>query len=796
MATAPSTLPAQEQPRAAKPRTFVGSTMPYLAAAIFAAGVMAWYFFVYVPAKLDYFVGLRFRTLAVASAQVASKEENLFKALKGAVAAGAGKSGTVTRDVISGYFRALVPDMQFSREDKTGLSPENVPGLRLSLPAEGNTVGTTVAWEDVALAATEASIRDFDDLLLADKDGVVVWQREKATPRVDNLETLLNTETEPSRWFSFSWQIRPTRKKAQPVALPANPALSPVEVGGVPSYLFVQRVSLPKDGAVQLPTLYVGGLVSRRALERQATHIPVVWIVFVTLPVVLLFLALPFIKLASLMPKERYAFVDIAFLGLATIWAAGIGASLPFGPAGVTAQGDRRLGTAADAIEGQLALETRRVLNLARTIQDHEEVLKAGLDDCESRIEAGLAPKRCGLWNAVRGMKQQLATGVSERDLDEILGSLELDIVAWVNRDGQQVQKWTTKTVVTTLTSHRSFDHFRNLSLGHTWTLADEDQPRTLPRFTIDPLRSPTTAEMGFIFGVPATGASHHNQFFVLNVRPQSVVDPILPPGYGFAVLTQDGRVQFHSEEALSLKENVLEEVNNPGAVRTWLQSGHRVTWSSDYHGRPHRLHMRTMPAFVGCQWRIVVFREMEPVLAAQLRQQTGTLRLWSLNFLALLGVLGLIWWHSRASSRKVRDIALAPASPSRPAISALIGLTGLAAFLIAWTYRADALRGLDYLYVGFALIPLLAVGVAVVSRHWEPFIQRPIGARWSDRRGVVAVAAGRCPAGDRFCADCQPAAGRQRHGGVAGDCGQPVGDAACSRPRPREWAGLSRAGP
>jgi hypothetical protein len=51
--------------------------MPYYVAAFFAAAVMAWYFFVFVPAKLDYFVGLRLRTLAVASGQVKTQIETL-----------------------------------------------------------------------------------------------------------------------------------------------------------------------------------------------------------------------------------------------------------------------------------------------------------------------------------------------------------------------------------------------------------------------------------------------------------------------------------------------------------------------------------------------------------------------------------------------------------------------------------------------------------------------------------------------------------------------------------------------
>ena len=42
------------------------SRLPYLFAAVLALGGMAGSFFIFVPHKLDYFVGLRFRTLAVA----------------------------------------------------------------------------------------------------------------------------------------------------------------------------------------------------------------------------------------------------------------------------------------------------------------------------------------------------------------------------------------------------------------------------------------------------------------------------------------------------------------------------------------------------------------------------------------------------------------------------------------------------------------------------------------------------------------------------------------------------------
>ena len=95
----------------------------------------------------------------------------------------------------------------------------------------------------------------------------------------------------------------------------------------------------------------------------------------------------------------------------------------------------------------------------------------------------------------------------------------------------------------------------------------------------------------------------------ILNVRPQSVVDPLMPPGFGFAVMSEDGSMLFHSEEGLSLAEGFLDEVNDRDVVRAWAASGHTVTWSGDYHGRPHRLHLQAMPQFANSRWRIVTFR-------------------------------------------------------------------------------------------------------------------------------------------------------------------------------------------
>jgi cyanate permease len=65
--------------------------------------------------------------------------------------------------------------------------------------------------------------------------------------------------------------------------------------------------------------------------------------VWAALPVVLLFLGLPFIKLATLKPKERDSFADVVLMAGATVVILGIGVILMFVPASVDDLSDKRL---------------------------------------------------------------------------------------------------------------------------------------------------------------------------------------------------------------------------------------------------------------------------------------------------------------------------------------------------------------------------------------------------------------------------------------------------------------------
>jgi hypothetical protein len=693
--------------------------MPYLVAAVAASAVMAWYFFVFVPSKLDYFIGLRFRTLAVASGQMASKADNLLRSLRSLQQA----TGVHDKDR---YLSILLPELQ------TG-SREGTPGLTL----DAHVLRATAPWEDVLRSAAGLSANDFDDLILAKSDGSVLWQRERTTPRIGKLGELLNADPEPTGWFSsLSWQVHTTTLKApKDLTLPATALLKPVNLNGVPSYLFMQSVQLLPEIAPGDHEVYLGGIVSNRTLQDQAMTIPIVWIVMFALPVALLFLALPFIKLATLTPKERYGFTDVILMALAIVSLIGIGAILPFS-AGARPANDQELTSLADSIERNFATETGKILNLARSIQASEIDITHHLKNCLTTAQAGAKDHRCGLWEALSELQPKVDFH-SPADNAVTPGSLELDVVAWVDLAGDQKQKWTTKQEVTAYASHRPFQHFRDLKAQRTWKLPEESTS-----FTIEPLRTPTTAEMGFIFGLPATAQNGHaDQFLVLNVRPESVVDPVLPPHYGFAVLAEDGRVLFHSTEGLSLEENFFNEVSDPEAVRARLRSGHGTIWTGDYHGRPHRLLLRPLSTFISCPWRIVTFQELGPSLDSAINQQAAILRLGTLNLVFLATLVLAYWGFLRVRSRRLHDV-LAGFRCAGVTSLLLMALFGAGVISFFATYRANMSRHLDGLYLVFAALPVLTVmALRVPGKKHSVFSMFSLGPKTKAATVVTLVA-------------------------------------------------------
>ncbi len=122
--------------------------------------------------------------------------------------------------------------------------------------------------------------------------------------------------------------------------------------------------------------------------------------------------------------------------------------------------------------------------------------------------------------------------------------------------------------------------------------------------------------------------------------EPISVMHPVLPPGYGFAIVDAEGLSLFHSDPKLALQENLFERVEAQERLRSAMLSRSPQTFATWYHTRPHVLHVRPLEVV---PWWIVTFYEKEILGTVNLEAVAHTLIL-ALTYIFVLSLLPFIY--------------------------------------------------------------------------------------------------------------------------------------------------------
>ena len=119
-----------------------------------------------------------------------------------------------------------------------------------------------------------------------------------------------------------------------------------------------------------------------------------------------------------------------------------------------------------------------------------------------------------------------------------------------------------------------------------------------------------------------------------------SLVNTILPAGYGFCIVDEEGNVQVHSEGNRSLRENFLQKTDKPNALKDAIVS--RQSKIINYVEAYGRLHMmRIEPLHKSMPFYLISFYDEGYINPVNLRILIFTLLLCVVFFAAC----AIIWW-------------------------------------------------------------------------------------------------------------------------------------------------------
>jgi len=597
------------------------------------------YYFLYVRSQTGYFTDRSFRKLSLISSQITLKVESAGSVLKNTSDKFI-RPRFVDTDSVSfnpdperkqENFERLKQSFKKLREQGPLITPINIdtepwsdkvsPGtvtltavkyegdsswLYLDYVADGlveKTVIRVKAKVDLNkliqpfLSARVGSDADqFQNILIAEADTArVIFQHDVTQIRLASLDKLTSADDK--------------NKKIDLKEIAQTSNVIDVALAGSNYKLFSHpiKLSLPSSNANAPDVTWIAsGLMKSNYLMSEAwsISIPYTLLIIGGFLAALLVFSWPFLKLVLAGPKDRFKPSDVYLLVFATIVVLAV--LTCFGLYGyvystIETQMDEQVETLAGNIKKNFNDELKQALAQLDILSQDEKVL--GLLDSNSGAESQTGPLPA--YGSVRDSDYRNRIDILPSLLESNPPYRYFETVIWIGPSGMQVAKWTTKPYTTQYIGVSGRGYFDNIRQGNVYELEQH-------KFALEPIVSRTTGLNVVEISKAVTGTPWT---IALDSRLLSLMDPVLPAGFGYTIITNDGKVLFHSDEAHHLGENLFQECDEDTSLRSAVIGRADRAMNVRYLGEDHRFFITTLQGFP--DWSLIVFRNKQPLRSA-----------------------------------------------------------------------------------------------------------------------------------------------------------------------------------
>ncbi|WP_128545425.1 PDC sensor domain-containing protein [Larkinella soli] len=266
------------------------------------------------------------------------------------------------------------------------------------------------------------------------------------------------------------------------------------------------------------------------------------------------------------------------------------------------------------------------------------------------------------------------------------------DRISWLDSAGNQIIK-AEMHGTPVFANIRSRTYFRAIR---------QDSAFRLPRktggtmeFGLEPLYSWTNGD----FNVTISARSVYRpekEVVALASKMYSVVQTVLPVGYGFCLIDKTGRVLLHSDGNRNLRENLFEKAGPPDALRAAVISRQEATVNDvELYGKWRMMHIRPV---LNLPYYLVTFYDKGFNIAVNMR-----ILVFALLFCAFSGFIWLLLWlalgwinlrNNPLLFSPMDGMAWITPKPKETAFyeqgAAVLGLYVLLFLSFSWLYRFD----------------------------------------------------------------------------------------------------------
>lgn len=391
----------------------------------------------------------------------------------------------------------------------------------------------------------------FDDLLVLklgevseSGDGRVadlVYQYSQNTLKIDNLpDTLLSPKGG--------------------LGIQAN-TLRELLIGGTDYLVYLQPMTLNQDEMV------LCGLVETRAFTGEKFRIATLVILLMVLLLFTMIVLLPVLRLKLMSRYERMGTSDVVFTMVAAILGTAAAVLLLFDVYGFNGPDanlrKQEMVDFSNQISGEFFDELEHIydqLAYYDTLDVHGDMIGQELMD-----SAKISPQYYPYFTSV----------------------------FWVNAHTNYLdQEFTTRSVLTPKVDVSGRSYLQRIVNGEAWTLPDHSGTKGSRKFMLESILTRTTGDNLAV--VSKKSRKDTASIIFLATKLYSLIQPVIPLGFGYCVIDENGEVLFHSDEKRNLQENFLEETNKR-ALNAAVYARSSLYTNATYQGKNFDVYLKPL---------------------------------------------------------------------------------------------------------------------------------------------------------------------------------------------------------
>ena len=475
----------------------------------------------------------------------------------------------------------------------------------------------------------------FDTIVFATQDGQVVFaagrrEHELQSTRLDTL-------------------LRPRKKSTDPLfpALAQTTSIDDAVIAGVDYKIFMQpccRQTMPGDDKKDPGGMFVAGLIETGRLDSMSQTISPTLVLIGIAAVLLAVVTWPFLKLALLGDRQRISVIDVVQLGACSVLGIALSTIIA-----LTAWAYWRVN--AD-VDGQLeAFATAIDTNLQQELRDAYHQL-AGMQTTFATCQAGVYPKSL----EAKELKERCREAVPTPRTYPLFETFAL-----LDREGRQQIKASRGRRATSMISVKDREYFQAVTKHQYWTRSDFCQAGCV----VESVWSWTTGVQQAVLAKPTRLPESENlPVASISIPLRSVIGAVVPPGFEYAVIDAEGRVQFHSDAQRNMNEDLFQETDGNRRLRAIVSARSSDTLSLDYWGREYRAHV--LPSGIP-GWSIVTLFDKQATRGLNLESAAVSMLFLVIYMAAWLAAMilalrmGATWlWPDPLRQKHYRALAIA----------------------------------------------------------------------------------------------------------------------------------------